>query len=218
MRTKEAAEDYRYFPEPDLPPLYLTVEQIELVKDNLPELPKARRSRYLKDYGLSEQVVETLLGEPFLCHFFDKALKTCPHPKQLMTWILVEFQGRLKDINKTLFTSKISSEHVAELVMMIENKTITGKIAKTVADRMIENPGKSPKTIVDEDPSLKPMSDTGSIEAFVDQVLAANPQSIIDFKNGKDKAFAFLVGQVMKLTKGTASPDLVNELLKKKIS
>jgi aspartyl-tRNA(Asn)/glutamyl-tRNA(Gln) amidotransferase subunit B len=131
--------------------------------------------------------------------------------------MLVEFQGRLKEANKTLKTSHISPAHLAELVTMIEEKIITGKIAKTVADLMVIHPHKSPKEIVDSDDSLKPMSDTASIEALVNQVLEANPQSIVDYKNGKDKAFAFLVGQVMKLTKGQASPDIVNKLIKDKI-
>jgi aspartyl-tRNA(Asn)/glutamyl-tRNA(Gln) amidotransferase subunit B len=218
MRTKEAAEDYRYFPEPDLPPLHVSDEHIENIRKIMPELPAFRRRRYSLDYELSDQVVETLLSDPYLCFFFDESLKICPHPKSLITWMLVEFQGRLKEINKTLKSSQISPKHIAELVMMIENKQTTGKIAKTVADRMVEHPHKSPQSIVDEDSSLKPMSDTSSIEAFVNQVLEANPQSIIDFKNGKDKAFAFLVGQVMKLTKGTASPELVNKLLKEKMN
>lgn len=215
MRTKEAAEDYRYFPEPDLPPLHVTEAHIEDIRTKLPELPAIRRKRYSEDYQFQDQIVETLLGDPFLCHFFDKALLLCPHPKSLIAWMLVEFQGRLKEINKTLATSKISADYLAELVSMIENKTITGKIAKTVADRMVQFPEKSPKAIVDEDPDLKPMNDAGSLETLVNQVLAQNPQSIIDFKNGKDKAFAFLVGQVMKLTRGTASPDVVNQLLKR---
>jgi aspartyl-tRNA(Asn)/glutamyl-tRNA(Gln) amidotransferase subunit B len=217
MRTKEAAEDYRYFPEPDLPPLHVSAKDIEMVKKNLPELPSFRRHRYHQNFGLSTQVVETLLSEPYLCHFFDTALTHCPHPKSLITWMLVEFQGRLKEANKTLKTSHISPAHLAELVTMIEEKIITGKIAKTVADLMVIHPHKSPKEIVDSDDSLKPMSDTASIEALVNQVLEANPQSIVDYKNGKDKAFAFLVGQVMKLTKGQASPDIVNKLIKDKI-
>lgn len=218
MRTKEAAEDYRYFPEPDLPPLHISTKHIDAIRHSLCELPKERRHRYLNQLGLSHQVVETLLSDPKLCHFFDTALKLCPHAKSLVTWILVEFPGRLKELNKNLFTAHITPEHVAELVMMIESKAITGKIAKTVADRMVEHPRKSPQAIVDADENLKPMSDTGSLEAIVNQVLEANPQSIIDFKNGKDKAFAFLVGQVMKLTKGTASPDLVNQMIKSKIA
>lgn len=218
MRTKEAAEDYRYFPEPDLPPLHIATKHIDSIRHALPELPRLRKARYHKDYGLSTQVVDTLLADPKLCHFFDEALKLCPHPKNLVTWILVEFAGRLKEINKTLFSAHITAKHIAELVLMIENKTITGKIAKTVADRMVAHPRLSPQQIVDADENLKPMNDTGSLEAIIDEVLKANPQSIIDFKNGKDKAFAFLVGQVMKLTKGTASPDLVNQLIKSKIA
>jgi aspartyl-tRNA(Asn)/glutamyl-tRNA(Gln) amidotransferase subunit B len=218
MRVKEAAEDYRYFPEPDLPPLHLSQEHIDRIKQTLPQLPSIRRQRYQKDYGLSDQVIETLLYDPFLCSFFDQVLQLCPHPKSVITWMLVELQGKLKELNLNLKSSKIKPENLAQLVLMIESKTITGKLAKTVVDRMIADPHLSPEAIVANDENLKPMSDQGSIEALVIQVLEAHPQSVIDFKHGKDKALAFLVGQVMKLSKGTASPDIVNQILKQKIN
>jgi aspartyl-tRNA(Asn)/glutamyl-tRNA(Gln) amidotransferase subunit B len=218
MRTKDSIDDYRYFPEPDLPPLHVSSDHVRHIQKHLPELPWARRNRYSSEYALSEQVVETLLSDPKLCRFFDRCLELCPHPKSLITWILSEFQGRLKEINKTFETAHITPEQIAELVLLIETKKINGKIGKTVADMMLIDPHKSPSQIVAENEHLRPMTDTGSLETIVNQVLEANPQSIIDFKNGKDKAFAFLVGQVMKLTKGTASPDLVNQLLKDKMN
>jgi len=218
MRSKENAEDYRYFPEPDLPPLVVPKEMVDEIRSALPELPAIKRLRYANDYGLSDQVIETFMADPNLCVYFDEALKLCPHPKSLVTWILVEFTGRFKELGKTLLDSKIPFTHIAELVNMIEKKEITGKIAKAVADLMVQDPLKRPKLIVESNPDFKPMEDVGSLDAIVQSVIDANPQSIIDFKNGKDKAFAFLVGQVMKQTKGTASPDLVNELIRKKIS
>jgi len=217
MRTKETAEDYRYFPEPDLPPLCVSSDWIEQTRKILPELPSYRRMRYKELLGLSHQVTETLLSDPKLANFFDAALALCPHPKSLVTWMLVEFPGRLKETGKNLISAGITPEHLAELVLLIENKTITGKIAKTIADLMLENPKRTPQEIVESNPDFKPTLDVSMLESLVDQVLQANPQSIVDFKNGKDKAFAFLVGQVMKQTRGTASPEVVNTLLKEKI-
>lgn len=218
MRSKENAEDYRYFPEPDLPPLAVSDQLIEEIRNDLPELPAIKRLRFSNQYELSDQVIETFMADPKLCAYFDETLKSCHHPKSLVTWILVEFTGRLKERGLTLLQSGIPPFHIASLVNMIEKKQITGKIAKSVADIMVEHPEKSPETIVESNPDFKPMADAQFLDIIVQAVIDANPQSIVDFKNGKDKAFAFLVGQVMKQTKGAASPDLVNELIRKKIT
>ncbi len=135
----------------------------------------------------------------------------------LCNWITVEFAGRLKETGKTLVDVGILPIHLAKLVEMIEQNKITGRIAKSVADDMLAKPGLDPETIVAQNPDYLPMDDTASIEPLVDQVLAANPQSVADFKAGRDKAFAYLVGAVMKLTRGKASPQVVNELLRKKL-
>jgi aspartyl-tRNA(Asn)/glutamyl-tRNA(Gln) amidotransferase subunit B len=217
MRSKEQAEDYRYFPEPDLVPIILTDFYIEHIRQELPELPLQRERRYVKELGLSPDSAFILTSDKPIADYFEEALKGCQNPKVLCNWIIVEFAGRFKDTGKSLVTSGIPAAHVGKLVALIEKGTITGRIAKTVADDMLEMPGKNPEEIVTENPDYSPVSDHGEIQKMVDEVLAANPQSIADFKAGRDKAFAFLVGQIMKMTKGKASPQIVNDLLKNKI-
>lgn len=217
MRSKENAEDYRYFPEPDLLPIVLSESYIEEIRASLPELPLQRFKRYVSDLGLSESTSYTLIQDKPLCDYFEASLISCKNPKALSNWLVVEFTGRLKESGLTLKSSGIPSHHVTELVNMIEEGVITGKIAKSVADDMVTAPNTPPKTIVENNPNYKPISDTSSIEAFVDQVLTENAQSILDYKAGKTRAYGFLVGQVMKLCQGKASPGLVNEILNKKL-
>jgi aspartyl-tRNA(Asn)/glutamyl-tRNA(Gln) amidotransferase subunit B len=218
MRIKEQADDYRYFPEPDLPPIVLTTSYIEEVRKNLPELPRERYKRYLTELQLPEQPATLLINDKKLSDYFEQGLKKCSNGKSLAIWLTVEFPGRLKEIGKTLWDLKIPSEHIAELVTLIDNGTINGKIAKSVADEMVQNPGTAPSTIVQSNPDFQPMSDSSEIETIVDQVLAANPTVIEDYKAGKNKAFAFLIGQVMKASRGKASPSIVNDLLIKKLN
>lgn len=217
MRTKESADDYRYFPEPDLPPLIITNDYIDKIRDELPELPHNRFKRYISDLGLTEYAASTLVNEKNLSDYFEEANRICKNPRLLCNWITVEFAGRLKDKGKTIIEIGIPALHVGKLVQMIDQNKITGRIAKDVADEMVESPGMDPEAIVRQNPDYQPIDDSVSIEPLVDQVLAENPQSIADFKSGRDKAFAFLVGQVMKLTRGKASPQIVNDLLRKKI-
>jgi len=217
MRQKEEAADYRYFPEPDLPPVVLTQAYIDNVRTHLPELPHQRYKRYISELQLSEYSTSILINEKALSDYFESTLKMCTNAKSLCNWITVEFTGRLKESGKTIYSSEIAPKDVAKLVNMIEKGTITGKIAKSVADEMVLHPGKDPEAIVRENPDFQPLHDTSAIEPMVDKVLAENPQSIADYKAGKEKAFAYLVGQVMKLCRGTASPAIVNELLTKKL-
>ncbi len=217
MREKEEADDYRYFPEPDLPPIILTDAYVEKIRATLPELPHQRFKRYVTELLLPIGSATILINEKRFADYFEEALKVCNHPKNICNWITVEFTGRFKDTGKHLLDSGIQAAHIGKLVEMIEKGTITGKIAKSVADEMFASPGKDPEQIVKENPDFQPMQDTSSIEPLVDQVLAANPQSIADFKAGKGRAFDFLVGQVMKLCKGKASPPVVNALLSEKL-
>jgi aspartyl-tRNA(Asn)/glutamyl-tRNA(Gln) amidotransferase subunit B len=217
MRQKEEADDYRYFPEPDLVPIVLTDAYIDEIRKSLPELPQQKLKRYIEELKLTEYSAGVLISDKHLCDYFEEALKICPNAKSLCNWLTVEFSGRLKESGKTIQEAGIKSEHVAKLVNMIDKGTITGKIAKMVADEMVLHPGKDSEAIVKENPDFMPVSDTSSIEPIVDQVLAANAQSIADFKAGKGRAFDFLVGQVMKQTKGKASPAVVGELLNKKL-
>lgn len=217
MRAKESADDYRYFPEPDLVPVILTQEWLDQLRNSLPELPHDRFKRYVSDLGLTAYAASTLINEKILCDYFEDALKTCPHPRQLCNWITVEFAGRLKERGKTLIDMGIPPFHIAKLVNLIEEGKITGRIAKALADHMLENIGLDPEQIVANNPDFQPVSDLSTIEPIIDQVLKDNPQSVADYKAGRDRAFSYLVGQVMKLTKGKASPQIVNDLLRKKI-
>ena len=217
MRRKESADDYRYFPEPDLLPIILTDAYIEDIRSHLPELPLQRERRYVNEMGLSPHHAFIVTSEKALADYFEKALVICNNARSLCNWLVVEFSGRLKDTGKTVVDYGIPAEHIAKLVQLIDSGKITGRIAKDVADDMMANPGKDPEVIVKENPDYSPMEDQGEIERIVLQVIADNPQSIVDYKAGRDKAFGFLVGQVMKLTRGKASPQVVNELLKSKI-
>lgn len=217
MRLKEQAEDYRYFPEPDLPPIELSPAYIDAIRASLPELPRARYFRYVNELKIPEQPASLLINDRQLSNYFEEALKLCPNGKALANWLTIEFPGRLKDKGTTLWNLGIPSAHIAELVTLIENGTINGKIAKSVADEMVDKPHLSPITIVEQNPDFKPIQDTSAIETLIDQVLHDNPTAAIDYKAGKSKAFAFLVGQVMKLSRGKASPDLVNSILEKKL-
>lgn len=217
MRRKEQADDYRYVPEPDLVPIILSDAYIDDIRKNLPELPLQRERRYVAELGLPAHTAFTLTYDKPIADYFEKAMEFTKNAKTLANWLIVEFAGRYKESGKNIVTSGIPPENVGKLVNMIDQSIINGKIAKSVADEMVKDPSKDPQKIVDENPDFKPMNDSGEIEKLVDQVLADNAQSISDVKAGREKAFAFLVGQVMKLTRGKASPALVNELIRSKI-
>lgn len=214
MRTKEYAEDYRYFPEPDLVPIVLTDEYIDGIRSALPELPLQRERRYVNDLGLAPDSAFLITSDKPLADYFEETLKTSTNARSVCNWILVEFAGRLKDTGKDLLTSGITSQQLGKLVNMIDKGVITGKIAKSVADDMLANPNKDCEEIVSENPDYRPVHDEGEIARLVDQVLLEHPQSIADFRAGKERAFGFLVGQVMKLSRGKASPQVVNDLLR----
>lgn len=217
MRIKEDADDYRYFPEPDLPPIVLTESEIEKIRHALPELPFEKYERYVSDLELPVQAAQILVGNKKLSFYFEEVLQLSPHPKAVANWITVEFSGRLKESGKNLWEIGLKPNHVAELVNLIQKGIITGKIAKDVADEMLLHLHKSPLEIVEENPDFRPVDNAEEIEVLVIQVLLENAPSIADYKAGKTRAFGFLVGQVMKLCKGKASPALVNEILIKKL-
>ena len=217
MRQKEEADDYRYFPEPDLVPIILTDAYIEEVRHSLPELPHAKYQRFVSELKLPSYAASLLINDKPLCDYFEEALKLCPNAKSLCNWLTVEFSGRLKEKGKTIKEIGIPSAEIAKLVSMIDKGAITGKIAKAVADEMLLHPEKGCERIVQENPDFQPVHETGAIEPIVDEVLAQNQQSVIDYKAGKARAFDYLVGQVMKATKGKASPATVNALLTQKL-
>jgi aspartyl-tRNA(Asn)/glutamyl-tRNA(Gln) amidotransferase subunit B len=218
MRTKEAAEDYRYFPEPDLPLLVLSDAYIASLRDSLPELPHQRYKRYVETLALPPYAAALLINDKPLSDYFEEALESCSYAASLCNWISVEFVGRLKEKGATLRSSGIAPSNIAKLVHMIERGEVTGKIAKSVADDMVARPELDCEAIVRANPDYQPLSDVSAIEALVDQVLAAHAQSVADYRAGKQRAFDFLVGQVMKLCKGKATPSVVHDLLKKKVN
>jgi aspartyl-tRNA(Asn)/glutamyl-tRNA(Gln) amidotransferase subunit B len=218
MRSKEYADDYRYFPEPDLVPIVLTDAYIEEIRQTLPELPLQRERRYVQTLSLSPHNAFILTSEKQLADYFEECLKYCKNARSICNWLIVEFAGRLKDRGVKVFECGLPPTQVAKLVCLIDDGVITGKIAKAIADELIAHPQADCDQIIALNPDYLPVKDSSEIEPLVDQVLAENPQSVADFKAGRDRAFAYLVGQVMKLSRGKASPALVNELLNKKIN
>ena len=213
MRAKESSDDYRYFPEPDIAPIVLTQSYLDEVRSTLPELPYERFKRYLSDFGLPPSSAAILIQEKALSDYFEEALTICQNPRALCNWITVEFAGRLKESGHSLLTLGIPFIHLATLVQLIDRGEITGPIAKAIADQMVLFPQTDPREIIAKNPDFQPMNGSADIEPIVSQVLQENPQSVADYKAGRTKAFAFLVGQVMQRTRGKASPQVVNELL-----
>jgi aspartyl-tRNA(Asn)/glutamyl-tRNA(Gln) amidotransferase subunit B len=215
LRSKEDAHDYRYFPCPDLLPLRLTDELIERIRKTLPELPDQKKHRFMDEYGLTIYDASVLIAEGNRAQYFETVAKG-GDPKLAANWVLNELLGRLNKDGKTLDESPLSAQHLAGLLALIADNTISGKIAKDVFSIMFET-GKEAGAIVEEK-GLRQVTDTGAIEKIVDDVIAANPDNVAAYKGGKDKLFGFFVGQVMKNSGGKANPDIVNQLLKKKLS
>ena len=210
MRTKENAEDYRYFPEPDLVAIKLSDEYIENIKNNLPEMPESRKKRYMEEIGLSEKDANALTSSKAYSDIFEKAGKICGNYKAVCNWLTSDIARILNEKEMEPEQIPFTAEELAEFVKIIDNGEISTKIGKTVLEEMFENP-RSPKKIVEEKGLLQ-ISDEASIRKVVEDVLSKNPQSIIDYKNGKDRALGYLVGQAMKETHGKANPQLLNKL------
>ena len=211
MRSKEDAQDYRYFPEPDLAPIVLSEEYINNIKENLPEMPHIKKERYIKEFDLPEYDAEILTSSKKTASFFEKANAICNNPKAVSNWIMGDFARMLNEKEIEIDESKVTEENLASLIMLIDKGTISSKIAKQIFEEMFET-GEDAKTIV-EKRGLVQISDEGAIKEICQRVVDANPQSIIDYKAGKDRAIGFLVGQIMKETKGKANPQIVNKLL-----
>ena len=211
MRSKEDAQDYRYFPEPDLAPIVLSEEYINNIKENLPEMPHIKKERYIKEFDLPEYDAEILTSSKKTASFFEKANAICNNPKAVSNWIMGDFARMLNEKEIEIDESKVTEENLATLISLIDKGTISSKIAKQIFEEMFET-GEDAKTIV-EKRGLVQISDEGAIKEICQRVVDANPQSIIDYKAGKDRAIGFLVGQIMKETKGKANPQIVNKLL-----
>jgi len=217
MRSKEEAHDYRYFPDPDLLPLVVGEALIEDIRASLPELPEAKRERYEGEWGLSAYDAVTLTQSRELAAYFeDVVARPNVEPKLAANWVMGEVSAALNRSDLEVTASPVSSAALAGLLARIRDNTISGKIAKDVFDAMWAGEGSADEII--EKKGLKQITDTGAIEKVVDEVLAANPKSVEEFRAGKEKAFNALVGQVMKASKGKANPAAVNELLKRKLS
>jgi aspartyl-tRNA(Asn)/glutamyl-tRNA(Gln) amidotransferase subunit B len=214
MRSKEDAHDYRYFPDPDLLPLVLTEEFVETIRKTLPELPDQKKARYIETLGLSAYDAAVLTSEKEIADYYEAVAKG-HDAKIAANWVTAELFGRLNKAGLSIAQSPVSAAALGEMIGLIEDNTISGKIAKTVFDKMMES-GKPAKQIVEEE-GLVQVTDMGAIEAAVDAVIAANADKVTEYRAGKDKLFGFFVGQVMKATGGKANPGLLNESLKKKL-
>ena len=215
MRTKEEAQDYRYFPDPDLVPVVLTTDEIEKMRDALPELPEAKRARFVMQYGLTEYDVANLCSNLKMANYFEEAVKGYAKPKKIANWILSELMRYLNEQRIEIDQSPVTPAMLRELFDLMDSGVISGKIAKDVFMDMMSS-GKSAGSIV-EKKGMKQVTDEGALEAVISEVISEHMTVVEDVRGGKEKAFGFLVGQVMKKTKGKANPEIVNKLLKEKI-
>ncbi|NWF82667.1 MAG: Asp-tRNA(Asn)/Glu-tRNA(Gln) amidotransferase subunit GatB [Bryobacteraceae bacterium] len=213
MRSKEEAHDYRYFPEPDLVPLLISDEWLARVKSAMPEMPALRRKRFAADYGLRPYDAAVLTGSRALADFYDEAAKTSGDPRLTANWTIGDLQGLLKGAGKEIEDSPVSAARLGELVAMVANGELTGKLAKDVLAKMFET-GESAVSIVERE-GLKAISDTGVLEKIAAQVVEANPKQAEQYRSGKTSVIQFFVGQVMKATRGQANPAAATEALKK---
>ena len=211
MRSKEDAQDYRYFPEPDLGMIHISKEYIENIKKSLPELPESRKARYINEYKLPEYDASILTTSKFLSNLFEGALAECNNAKAVSNWIISDITGILNE--KELEADKIpfTAKQLGELIVLIDKGTISTSIAKKVLPEMFEGEEKNPSKIIEKNGWIQ-ISDEGAIREVVNKILEANPQSIADYKAGKDRALGFLVGQAMKETKGKANPGMLNKM------
>jgi aspartyl-tRNA(Asn)/glutamyl-tRNA(Gln) amidotransferase subunit B len=220
MRSKESAHDYRYFPEPDLLPLEVAEDWVTDVRATLPELPDARRERFAREYGLPAYDAEVLTARKDVADYFEAAVRAHPNAKAISNWVMGDLlrviHDRKLDTALVIRGWPVSPDHLAALVRLIDDDTISGKIAKTVFERMLAS-GAAPEQIVAEQ-GLGQVSDSSAIDAAIASVLAANADKVAEYRGGKDKLFGFFVGQVMKATQGKANPQKVNELLKQRLA
>ena len=210
MRDKEDAQDYRYFPDPDLVAIKLSEEYIENIRKSLPELPESRKERYLKEYQLSEKDANIITASKYLSDLFEGAIKVCNNPKAVNNWIISDISRILNETEMEPIEIPFDSNQLGKLVILIDKGTISSSIGKKVLEELFENP-RDPEEIIKEKGWIQ-ISDEGAIKEVVLKVLEANPQSIADYKAGKDKALGFLVGQAMKETKGKANPKMLNQM------
>ncbi len=216
MRGKEEAADYRYFPDPDLRPLIVTDEMVEEAKQ-IPEMPDEKATRYMDELGLKKYDALVITAQKEMAYYFEEMLASGANAKTAVTWLTSELLGRLNKAGFSIENSPVDAKTLGALVSKIADDTISGKGAKDVLDYMMENESRDVDAIIDE-LGLAQVSDDGAILAIIDEIIAANPEKVAEYKSGKDKLFGFFVGQTMKASKGSANPAKVNELLKQRLS
>ena len=216
MRDKEDAQDYRYFPDPDLVAINLSEEYIENLKNTLPELPESRKERYINEYNLSEKDANIITSSKYLSDLFEEASEVCGNRKAVNNWIISDISRILNEKELEADQIPFTAEHLGHLVELIDKGTISSSIGKKVIEELFENP-KEPEEIIKEKGWIQ-ISDEGAIREVVLKVLEENPNSVADYKAGKDRAIGFLVGQAMKATKGKANPQMLNKMLKEELS
>ncbi|MEO8025305.1 MAG: Asp-tRNA(Asn)/Glu-tRNA(Gln) amidotransferase subunit GatB [Bryobacteraceae bacterium] len=215
MRSKESAHDYRYFPEPDLAPLRISAAWMERIRKDMPELPAAKRTRFMDAYKLSEYDAQVLTADRPLSEFFESAAAGSPDPKAVANWVMGDLMASLKADGKEIGESPVAPAQIAELVALIAGGEISGKLAKEIFPKMFATRD-NPRVIMERE-GLKQISDEGALEKIIDEVIAANPKQVEQYKGGKTTVIGFFVGQVMKASRGQAAPDRVNALLKEKL-
>jgi len=216
MRSKEHAHDYRYFPEPDLVPLRISDAWLSSIRESMPELPSSRRNRFLKDFGLREYDADVLTASRSIAEYFERAAKAAgSDARSTANWVMGDLSAALKTDNREFDNSPVTPEHLGELIALVNSGEISGKIAKDVFAKMYAT-GDAPKAIVERE-GLKQISDTGALARIVDEVIANSPKQVEQYKSGKTTVIGYLVGQVMKASKGQANPQAVNDLIKEKL-
>jgi aspartyl-tRNA(Asn)/glutamyl-tRNA(Gln) amidotransferase subunit B len=215
MRSKEEAHDYRYFPDPDLVPLTIAPHWVEEIRKGLPELPLQRKGRFVREYQIPEYDAGVITTSKALADYFEECVRLFPEPKQVGNWVMGDLLRMLKEDDKEVEDLPLSPDQLAEMLGLMKDGTISGKIAKTVFEEMYRT-GKGATEIVAEQ-GLVQITDEAAITQTVETVLQNHPKEVEEYKKGKEKLFGFFVGQVMKATEGKANPQLVNEILKKRL-
>lgn len=217
MRTKEDSADYRYFPDPDLPPLCISAKWIEQIRAQMPELPRKMAERFVADYGLPEYDAATLTQSPQMAAYFEQAAQKSGQPKLASNWVMGEISKRLNAEEIGIESAQVTAQQLAQIIQRIQDGTISHNAARQVFDALWRGEASDADAVI-EAKGLKQMNDTGALEKIIDEVIAANPANVEQYRAGKDKAFNALVGQVMKASKGKANPQQVNELLRAKLA
>ena len=217
MRTKEDSADYRYFPDPDLPPLCISTEWIEQTRAQMPELPRKIAERFVAEYGLPEYDAATLTQSPQMAAYFEQAAQKSGQPKLASNWVMGEISKRLNAEEIGIESAQVTAQQLAQIIQRIQDGTISHNAARQVFDALWRGEASDADAVI-EAKGLKQMNDTGALEKIIDEVIAANPANVEQYRAGKDKAFNALVGQVMKASKGKANPQQVNELLRAKLA